>query len=348
MAGTGTIGFDGADRRTRVDVGKAVLSWCIGPVGGVAMAAIAAYGCGRDPVVARRRPGMLASCELVARSSGGPRILGRNRRCRASVCVSIATVDGVFRIAALIPSPPVLVPELCGGAPTVDADHPAARVSALRDAVLAAGRTLAAAASRWTIVGVGEADRTFGAETTGTFRGFGADVRVGLADPIADTYAADADLPLAALVGGWVRGRVAPSTVAEARVVAARAEGQYCAEVGAKLRRELDASPVDRGVLVVADGAATLSTQAPGYLDPRAEGVQRDLDRALTAGDRSALSELDAGLCAELEVSGRAAYQVLAGLFEVDGADPVVDTTYAAAPFGVGYHVSVWRPGAAS
>ncbi|WP_024806120.1 hypothetical protein [Nocardia sp. BMG51109] len=251
----------------------------------------------------------------------------------------------MFRAAVLIPSPPVLVPELCGGSPVVDAGHPAAQVPALRDAVLAAGRTLADAALRWTVVGVGETDRVIGADAAGTFRGFGADVPVALSDSGEPSRDADPDLPLAALIGAWVRGRVAPAAVADARIVDVRADPPYCGEVGAGLRRELDASPQDRGVLVVADGAATLSTSAPGFLDPRAEGVQREIDRALAAGDRDALAALDARLCAELEVSGRAAFQVLAGLFESD--DPVVETRYAAAPFGVGYQVSVWWPGAA-
>jgi hypothetical protein len=98
-------------------------------------------------------------------------------------------------------------------------------------------------------------------------------------------------------------------------------------------------------VLIVADGGTTLSKTAPGYLDPRAADVQAGIDRALDAGDCAALAELDTTLCAELGVSGRAAYQVLAGLFGTGGGGPSVETLYRAAPFGVGYHVSVWRPG---
>lgn len=250
----------------------------------------------------------------------------------------------VFRVAVLIPSPPVLVPELCGGSPVDDAGHPAARVPELRAAVLAAGRVLAASARRWTVVGTGAAEATLEADAAGTFIGFGADVRVGLSE-VALSGAADPDLPLPALIGGWLRGEVAHNAVAEARIVDTRADPQYCAEAGAKLRRELDASPENRGVLVVADGAATLSTRAPGYLDPRAEGVQERIDRALAAGDRSGLAALDDRLCAELDVSGRAAFQILAGLFDVDDTAPQVETHYGAAPFGVGYQVSVWRPG---
>ncbi|WP_187687809.1 hypothetical protein [Nocardia wallacei] len=250
----------------------------------------------------------------------------------------------MFRVAVLIPSPPVLVPELCGGRPVGDAGHVAAQVPRLRAEVLAAGRALAEFARRWTVVGTGAADAVVEPDAAGTFVGFGADVRVGLSEA-ALSGAADPELPLPALIGGWLRGEVARDAVAEARIVDARADPRYCAEAGAKLRRELDASPEDRGVLVVADGAATLSTRAPGYLDPRAEGVQERIDRALAAGDRSALAALDDRLCAELDVSGRAAFQVLAGLFDVDDTAPCVESRYRAAPFGVGYQVSVWRPG---
>jgi hypothetical protein len=253
-----------------------------------------------------------------------------------------ATVDCVFGIAVLIPSPPVLVPEMCGGTPASD---PAAGVPALRDAVLAAGRRLAAESARWTIVGVDGADHRLGAEAVGTFRGFGADVRVALSEAALDGAApADPNLPLAALIGGWLRGRVAPEARARAWTVAAGAAAEACRRRGRALRDEAAADDRPHGVLVIADGAATLSTGAPGYLDERAAGVQEGIDAALAAGDRAALAALDAALCADLEVSGRAAYQVLAGLFDADDRDPAVDTRYCAAPFGVGYQVSVWRP----
>ncbi len=262
-----------------------------------------------------------------------------------------ATVDGVFSLAVLIPSPPVLVPELCGGRPTVDGEHPAAQVPAVREAVLAAGRTLAGETLRWTVAGVAPvgADGEFDyVDAVGTFRGYGADVRVALTDSaLDDGLPADQELPLPVLIAGWLRGQVAPDATAEARLIAAGSPPRDCTGLGARLRRDLDAEPGPRGVLVVADGATTLSTKAPGYLDPRAAGAQEGIDRALDAGDCAALAALDTTLCAELGVSGRAAYQVLAGLFGANSR-PSVETLYRAAPFGVGYHVSVWRPEAGS
>ncbi|MEV0292757.1 hypothetical protein [Nocardia sp. NPDC050710] len=251
----------------------------------------------------------------------------------------------MFSIAALVPSPPILVPELGGGVAHSSGADPADPPAVLRAAVLSAAGALAGVAQRWTVLGSGAADQVIEPETVGTFRGFGVDVRVALDD--VTVAPPDPQLPLPVLIAGWLRGQVAPRAHVEAWLVAADSPADHCAELGAKLRAELDSDDVPRGVLVVADGAATLSLKAPGYLDERAAEVQENLDRALSAGDRAGLLALDPSLCAELSVSGRAAYQALAGLFGADPTDPTVVTHYRDAPFGVGYHVSVWRPGGA-
>lgn len=218
--------------------------------------------------------------------------------------------------------------------------------------MLRVGRTLAAASSRWVVVGAGDTTRIIGSDAVGTFRGFGVDVPVALSGPRpvpggADVRGAtppDPCLPLPALIAGWLRGEVAPEAVARVHLVAADAPADRCAELGAELRTELDAHDEPYAVLVVADGAATLSTAAPGYFDPEAGPVQDRLDAALAAGDRAALMALDPRLCARLAISGRAAYQVLAGLVATDPVPPAVEGQYRGAPFGVGYHAGVWRP----
>lgn len=249
----------------------------------------------------------------------------------------------VFSIAALVPSPPMLVPELCGrpGASGSDPDDP---ITVLRAAALDAAATLAASADRWTVLGVGAHDQNFPATTRGTFRGFGADVVVGLGPAGEEPGPADAQLPLPVLVAGWLREQVAPGISVRARLLAADSAPSECARAGAALRAELDADPAPHAVLVVADGAATLTVTAPGYLDERAAPVQQALDTALRSGSRSGLAVLDPALCAELLLDGRAAYQVLGGLFAADPADPRVRTLYQGAPYGVGYDVSVWQP----
>lgn len=283
------------------------------------------------------------------RGSPGPTGPGAGRRVRA-------TVDGVFCLAAVIPSPPVLVPALCGGASAAGAGSvsgpgaaqtPESAVIELRGAVLAAGAALAEATPHWTVLGTGPSERSYAADTVGTFRGFGVDVRVNLGGPGAESAAdPDPELPLAVLVAGWLRAAVAPHVSAQARVLAADTSVRKCAEIGAKLRAELDAAHEPQGVLVVADGAATLSTAAPGYFDERSVRVQTELDRAVATGDTRALLALDPALCAEMMISGRAAYQTLAGLFAADSAPPVATERYRGAPFGVGWFAGLWRPAA--
>ncbi|PFX06586.1 hypothetical protein [Nocardia farcinica] len=297
----------------------------------------------------------------------------------------------MFTIAALVPSPPVLVPELCGGQPGLSGDERAEHLARLRTATLAAVGELSGVRD-WTVIGVDEADLKAGSDTVGTFRGFGADVRAGLSARALDGEP-DPRLPLPLLIAGWLRGIAAPAASADALLVAADTPPPRCRELGAQLRADLDAAPAPRGVLVVADGACTLSTSAPGYWHEDAPALQQRLDDALDAGDRAGLADFDAarcarvglagraayqvlaglfapdaadqqrlddaldagdraGLadfdaarCARVGLAGRAAYQVLAGLFAPDAADPAVRTYYRDAPFGVGYHVSVWRPG---
>ncbi len=217
-------------------------------------------------------------------------------------------------------------------------------MAALRAAVLTIGRELAGVASQWTVLGVDATDQEYDSGVRGTFRGFGPDVAVSLGGP-PGTSGPDPGLPLAVLIAGWLRGEVAPAALVRAQLLAAGSSPARCAEAGAELRAELDSVDEPRAVLIVADGAATLSKAAPGYFDPRAEGVQTGLERALSAGDRAALLDLDPALCAELMLSGRAAYQALAGLFAGDPEPPVVAEWYRGAPYGVGYYGGLWRPG---
>ncbi|MFC6012646.1 hypothetical protein [Nocardia lasii] len=250
----------------------------------------------------------------------------------------------MFSIAALVPSPPMLVPELCGrvSGSGSDPDDP---TSVLRAAALDAAANLAARADRWVVLGVDSHDRTYGPATRGTFRGFGADVVVGLGPVDGQPEPADAQLPLPVLIAGWLRERVAPRIPVHARLFAADTAPSDCMSAGAALRAELDGASESVGVLVVADGAATLTVQAPGYLDERALPLQQRLDAALASGSRAGLAALEPDLCAAVLLDGRAAHQVMGGLFAADAADPRVRTLYRGAPFGVGYDVSVWQPG---
>ncbi|WP_343575097.1 hypothetical protein [Mycobacterium sp.] len=223
---------------------------------------------------------------------------------------------------AIIPSAPLLVPELVGAA--------ADEVGELRAATVAAA---AALPPRWIVVGVGAADSVVGPERVGTFAGYGADVLVRLSPQAGRP---PVSMPLCALIGGWTRALAQPDAVAQVRVYADRHDTPAAVEFGRQLRGEIDQSAEPTGVLVVADGANTLTPAAPGGYRPGDADVQRTLDDALACGDVAALTRLPA------QVGGRVAFGVLAGLAEP--APRSAKELYRAAPYGVGYFAGVWQP----
>jgi hypothetical protein len=227
----------------------------------------------------------------------------------------------VLSVIAIVPSAPVMVPELAAGA--------ARELTALRDAVFAASRSLP---ERWLAVGVGATDAVVSPQQTGTFAGYGADARVALApDAVGDVE----PLPLCALVTGWLRGQTAPAARAEVRVYSAQTDTTAAVAAGRALRAEIEAAADPVGVLVVADGLHTLTQPAPGGYDPDSVPVQAALDDALARGDAAALARLPHG------VLGRVAFQVLAGLSEEPRS---AQELYRGAPYGVGYFVGIWHP----
>lgn len=227
---------------------------------------------------------------------------------------------------AMTPSAPVLVPGLAGAAES--------EVDQVREAALRAAADLPA---RWIVVGTGSADQVIGPDARGSYGGYGVDVAVTLSPNAPET---PEELPLCALWAGWLRGRVNPDGHVQVRVMRSDTPAAEAVRRGRLLRAEIDRIGEPVGVLVVADGANTLTQAAPGGHDPAAAQAQAALDDALAAGEPAAVAELAAGSV------GRVAYQVLAGLA---GPSPCPARELArAAPFGVGYFVGVWTPGAAA
>jgi len=228
----------------------------------------------------------------------------------------------VLSAISIIPSAPVLVPELAGAA--------ADEVAELRAAMIAA---VSALPPRWVAVGVGATDGVVAPDAVGTFAGFGADLTVRLSpqaggEPI--------DMPLCALIAGWIRAQARPDAQAEVRVYAAHHDALTALELGRQLRSEIDQADEPTGVLIVADGANTLTPAAPGGHRPDDVEVQRTLDDALACGDVSALTRLPE------QVGGRVAFGVLAGL--AGPAPRSAKELYRAAPYGVGYFAGIWQP----
>jgi hypothetical protein len=228
----------------------------------------------------------------------------------------------VLSAIAVVPSAPVMVPQLASGA--------AAECDDLRAAVLRAAGELP---DRWVAIGVAAADEVIAPGSVGTFAGYGVDVLVALGP---DATAAVRPLPLCALVTGWVRGQCNPRAAAEVRAYAADHDAPAALANGRALRAEIDAAADPVGVLVVADGANTLIPSAPGGHDPASVSVQEALDDALAAGDVAALANLRGGIV------GRVAFAVLAGLAEPGPRS--AREYYRGAPYGVGYFAGVWVP----
>lgn len=223
---------------------------------------------------------------------------------------------------AIVPSAPVMVPELASGAAAETAELRAAAVSA------AAGLP-----QRWIAVGAGPADSVHGPASVGSFAGYGVDVRVGL------SAGSDADpkaMPLCVLIAAWLRGLAGPQASAEVYAYRTDHDPDSAVRFGRQLRAQIGGTAEEVGVLVVADGANTLAPSAPGGFDPGSLPAQALLDDALAAGDATALTHVAA------DAVGRVAYQVLAGLA---GPGPrSAKELYRGAPYGVGYFVGVWTP----
>ena len=114
---------------------------------------------------------------------------------------------------------------------------------------------------------------------------------------------------------------------------------------GRRLRAEVDEADDPVGVLVIADGAHTLTAPAPGGYNPASVPVQHAVDDVLARGHIAALTALPTNIV------GRVAFQVLAGLAEPgisqSSSRPGLRSCtelYRGAPYGVGYFVGVWQP----
>ncbi len=242
------------------------------------------------------------------------------------------TLRSVLTMVAVLPEPPLLVPELATGA--------SERIRQLRAAVVDAAARLAGAARRWVAVGSDPAGRrTVGPQVRGSFRGFGVDVEVALG-PAADGPA-DPCLPLPLLIAGWA---ASPTVAVRGELLPSNAPQPVCAALGTAIAAECASDPEPVGLLVVGDGAAVGVGSDPGFaaLGSAAAGFDDSVATALRSADVAALAGLDVELAASLHVTGRAPWQVLAA---ATGPGWRGELLHSAAPHGVTYHVAVWTPG---
>ncbi|SEQ69351.1 hypothetical protein SAMN05216188_104338 [Lentzea xinjiangensis] len=220
--------------------------------------------------------------------------------------------------AAVVPHPPLLVPELVAGA--------VAETAPVRAATLAAAGKLP---GPWVAVAVdGSGPATFVPPLSGTFLGFGVDVPASLGgDPPPQPR-----LPLPVLITAWLREHCA-TEVSRVELVPPDLTPADCVSFGRQLAAE------DAGLLVLGDGSTRHGPRSPGSNDDRSGPFDSRVHALLAAADAGGLLDLDPELARELGAQGRAAWQVLAGVpgpWRCSGAEFF-------APFGVGYHVAVWE-----
>lgn len=227
--------------------------------------------------------------------------------------------------AAVIPHPPLLVPELVAG---MDGD-----VTTVRAACLAVATRLTSAATRWVAVGAGPAG-VLGPDAAGTFAGFGVNVVVRLSD--AATAEPDGSMPLPALITGWLRQQAGADAVTM-HLVPPDLPPEDCYALGEHLAA--DPSPV--GLLIAGDGSHRHGDHAPGRPDDRAGPFDDAVHEALRHADAKALRAIDPKLADELGAAGRAPWQVLAGAM---GERRWTADARLLVPFGVAYHLAVLDP----
>jgi hypothetical protein len=238
--------------------------------------------------------------------------------------------------AAVLPHPPLLVPELAGTA--------AAELDPLRAACRQALSAVIAAAGTVVVVGDGPVWGVPEPSAPGSFRPYGAEVEVAL-PPLADldlpglpTPARLPDLPLSLAAAAYLLADHDPERLLAATVPAslgpgaAAAIGQVLVDSGAPGERV--------GLVVMADLSACRSEWAPGALRPGAAELDASVAEALRTGRPERLLDLDPAEAADLLVAGRVPLQVLAGAFQ-DRPVTRGEVLYEDAPYGVGYLVAL-------
>lgn len=211
-----------------------------------------------------------------------------------------------------VPSAPLLVPAVAGGAVAADAQ--------MRDATLAMTATALAGREHVVVVAAGSPAGEWSAAATWDFSGFGVP-RPGTAGQMR--------LPWALGIGAWLLDEC--DWRGSRRYVGVAAQPSADSSVG----------EVATAVIVVADGSACRTEKAPGYLDDRAEAFDAGIETALRRGDIAALAGTDEVLAGELLCRSVPAWRWLAA---AAGATSVVDAAvmFAAAPYGVAYFVAGW------
>jgi hypothetical protein len=236
----------------------------------------------------------------------------------------------VLIAAAVVPHPPVLVPEVAQGfSPDLDT------LRASCDT--AVGRLYTAGADEVLIVGAGGVQ---GAAVVGQgdFTAYGVDLAVDGQWGTATPDAVPMTLPF--LIAAWLLRDRPAEPVRRTLMVDERGPAGLARAAGAA--SAIGAGGARQAMLVLGDGTASRTAQAPGHLDERAEPYDAAVARALATADTRALAALDPELGRALHVAGLPAWKTLAEAADASGVEYDADLLYDEAPYGVGYFVATW------
>ncbi|WP_337662151.1 hypothetical protein [Actinoalloteichus sp. AHMU CJ021] len=244
--------------------------------------------------------------------------------------------------AAVLPTPPLLVPELVGGA--------VRRTEELRATCLSIAAGLAGITPIWWAVAADPAGpRTVPAAATGTFASYGVDVPVSLSSrPPRDP--ADPMLPLPALIAGWLRGAV-DAEEAETLLLPPDLSPERSRAFGVDLWHGRPTNPApseaagDRpvGLVVLGDGSIRHGEHSPAPPHPAASDFDATVAAAFAAGDHEALLRMTSRAADEQQATGRVGWQVLAGVVAASERRWHVLESHTDRGLGVGYHLALWR-----
>jgi hypothetical protein len=259
--------------------------------------------------------------------------------------------------AAVLPHPPLLVPELAGAA--------APELGPLRVACQEALATVAAPGLT-VVIGDGPVWGVPAPAAPGSFHPYGAEVSVALPAqvklelPGLPSPAELPGLPLSLAVAAHLLDGLDPPP---RQLFAASVPRSLGPRAAAAIGQVLGAT-APFGLVAMADLSACRTERAPGAFHPEAARFDAQVGDAFRTGTPDQLLALDPTQCADLLVAGRVPLQVLAGAFArtpvsddkppVERGDDPADrppaedelrlrgrVLYEDAPYGVGYLVAV-------
>lgn len=245
-----------------------------------------------------------------------------------------------LQAVAVVPHPPVLIPEVAAGAAT--------ELAGLRRACAAAvGAVVATGPDVILIVGGGAQTVAAGPGDWGSLDGYGVPTRVALGARICSGQGV---LPLSLTVGAWLVQQAGWTGDTQGFALAPVTRPGSLAEHVAGPAAEIAGLAGRVGLVVCGDATATRSPAAPGGWDPRSAAFDAAIATALAQVDTAALLAVDPDLAAELGVAGTQAWALLAAALARDSA-AVAGRAWQGrlladeAPYGVGYLVASWLPG---